>query len=369
MRSGSKSLWFRASVMSCVVGLLVSGCSSSSKSSSSSTSAGGGSTVASGPATSVKLILGWVVQPEYAGFFAAKSLGYYKAVGLNVTIQPGGPDVNTEQLVGAGTAPFGTDTYDNVLASNDAGTDLVSLAQLTSRSALRMISLKKNHLTDPSSWKGKTIGVFASDNPLYATFAKYGINPKKDVKLVDQGFDMSGFLSGKLDLASGYTFNEVGQVIQGGIPASQLNLYDFNAGGTATLQDQIFGNGAYVKAHPDVAAKLVAASLKGWAYCRDNPQACVDIVAKAGAAIPKKFSLWQMNEFNQLMWPTANNLGYMDPSAFQKSADILFQNKVIKKAPTISDFMETSIYNQAVGMLSGVDLKGASYKPISGLTP
>jgi NitT/TauT family transport system substrate-binding protein len=343
--------------------LVAAGCSSSGKSTTTAT------TAASGPVTSVKMVLGWVILPEYAGFYAANALGYYKAVGLNVSIQPGGPDVNTEQLVGAGSGEFGDDAYDNVLASNDAGTDLVSLAQIMTRPGLRLISLKSKNLADPSTWRGKTIGIFSSDNPLYATFSKEGIDPNKDVKLVQQGADMSQFLSGQLDLASAYTFNEVGQVVAGGIPLSDLNLFDYTSNGTSTLEDQIFGNGDYVKAHPDVAAKFVAASLKGWVYCRDHASACVSFISKAGSTFPQGFALWSMNTFNQLLWPSPQGFGVMNPAQFQNSANILFSNKVIKTAPTISNFMMTNIYNQAISTLSGVDLKGAGYTPIPNLSP
>jgi NitT/TauT family transport system substrate-binding protein len=321
------------------------------------------------PTTSVKLILGWVVAPEFAGFVAAKDLGYYKAEGLNVTVVPGGPNVNTEQLVGAGSGQFGVETYDGVLASNDAGTDLVSLAQLFTRPGLRMISLKSAHLNNPASWKGKTIGVSSSDNSLYATLNKYHINSTTGINAVQQGYNMDQFLSHQLDLVSGYTFNEVGQVVTGGIPYSKLNLYNFASDGTATLEDQIFGNGAYVKSNPGIAAKLVAASLKGWIYCRNNPQSCVNMATKAGSTFPKKFAIWSMNQVNQLIWPASRGVGYMNMAAFENSANVLYDNKVIKNKPNLAATVDTSVYDAAVKIIGKANLVGANYKPISGLNP
>jgi NitT/TauT family transport system substrate-binding protein len=271
--------------------------------------------------------------------------------------------------VGAGIGQFGDDTYDNVLASNDAGTDLVSLAQILTRPGLRMISLKSAHLTNPSSWAGKTIGVFSSDNPLYATLAKYHINATTGVNQVQQGDNMSQFLSGQLNLASGYVFNEVGQVVVGGIPYSKLNLYNFASDGTATLEDQIFGNGAYVSSHPTVAAKFVAASLKGWMYCRDNPTNCVSIVSKNGSTMPTTFATWSMNEVNQLIWPASSGIGYMSLAAFQNTANILYENKVIKTKPNVQSHVETAIYNSAIKMLGSANLTGSTYKPMANLKP
>ena len=49
--------------------------------------------------------------------------------------------------------------------------------------------------------------------------------------------------------------------------------------------------------------KFLAASLKGWIYCRDHYKECVQIVLKQGPALPKGHQTWQMNEINALIWP------------------------------------------------------------------
>jgi NitT/TauT family transport system substrate-binding protein len=317
----------------------------------------------------VKLVLGWVAQTEWAGYYAANALGYYGGEGLHVTIQAGGPDVNTEQLVGSGAGQFGADAYGNVLTSNDTGTDLVSLAQISPRPGLRMISLKTCNCNDPSAWKGKTIGVFASLEPFYATLTKYHLNPNTDVKQVQLGANMDQFLSGQLDITAGYTFNELGQIIAGGTPLSKLDLYNFTQDGTSIIEDQLFGNGAYVAAHPDVATKFVAASLRGWVYCRDNPQACVNMTVHGGALAPEQALLYQMNEFNKLLWPAPNGIGYMNPAVFQHSANILLQTGVIKKPANVTTTMETTIYNNAVQTLGSLDLKGENFVPLPNVSP
>src|SRR5256885_10735899 len=71
------------------------------------------SLVGTAPATSqaaptkVSVVLQWVVQAQFAGYYAAKDLGYYKDYGLDVKIVPGGPDISADQLVAAGQAEFG----------------------------------------------------------------------------------------------------------------------------------------------------------------------------------------------------------------------------------------------------------------------
>jgi len=71
------------------------------------------------------------------------------------------------------------------------------------------------------------------------------------------------------------------------------------------LQDGIFVRGDWIKskANQALSVKLLTASLKGWAYCRDHFKECVNIVVANGTALPKGHQTWQMNEVNALGWP------------------------------------------------------------------
>lgn len=338
-----------------VTALLLAGCGGS-ESSTESTGA-------------VTVVTGWVIQPEFASLYAADALGYYDEAGLEVTIQPGGPDVNAEQLVGAGSAQFGMDAGSNVLTSNDVGTGLVSLAQLEQESSLRLLSWTKDGLATPESWKGKRIGIWSSVNSLYASLAKHGMNKDTDVTLVEQGFDMSQFMNGYIDLASAYSYNEVGQVLQAGVPAQDVLVYNYASDDTDTVGLQLFGNGDYVRANPEEAVDFVAATLRGQAYCRDNPEDCVRIVGEAGATMDTDFMLWQMNEMNKSIWSSDRPLGTLDEAAFQQTADVLSETGVIENTPDLTELMQTDIYDQAVAKIGDTDLTNATFAPLENVTP
>ncbi|BBY84729.1 ABC transporter substrate-binding protein [Mycolicibacterium tokaiense] len=330
---------------------------------------GGGGDTGAAADGAVTVVTGWVIQPEFASLYAADALGYYQEAGLDVTIQPGGPDVNAEQLVGAGSAQFGMDAGSNVLTSNDVGTGLVSLAQLEQESSLRLLSWAKDGLTTPESWRGKRIGIWSSVNSLYASLAKHGMNKDTDVTLVEQGFDMQQFLDGQLDLASAYSYNEVGQVYQAGVPEQDVLVYNYASDDTDTIGLQLFGNGEYVAANPEQAVDFVAATLRGQAYCRDNPEDCVRIVGEAGSTMDADFMLWQMNEMNKSIWSSDAPLGTLDEAAFQQTADVLSETGVIQNAPDLGALMQTDIYNQAVTKLGDTDLSNATFTPLENVAP
>src|SRR5579885_622650 len=88
----------------------------------------------------IKLQSKWVVQAQFAGYYEAVAKGYYKDMGLDVTILPGGPDITPEQVVASGGAEFGLDWLPSLLSSREHGANLVNVAQVYARSGMREIS-------------------------------------------------------------------------------------------------------------------------------------------------------------------------------------------------------------------------------------
>src|ERR1700727_369529 len=75
------------------------------------------------------LQLKWVAQSQFAGYYVAAAKGYYKAAGLDVTIKPGGPDVNPSQVIAGGGADVVVDWMPSALAGREKGVKLVNVAR------------------------------------------------------------------------------------------------------------------------------------------------------------------------------------------------------------------------------------------------
>src|SRR5215475_8393727 len=153
--------------------------------------------------TKVTLQSKWVPQAQFAGYYAALSLGYYKQAGLDVTIKPGGPDIIPEQVVASGQAQFGLDWLPSLLSARDKGTDLVNIAQVFARSGMTQLTWKSSGLTTIASLKGKKVGNWLGGNQyeLFAALTKNGMDPEqnKGVTIVQQPFDMGLLLNHKVD--------------------------------------------------------------------------------------------------------------------------------------------------------------------------
>ena len=322
----------------------------------------------------VKFQLQWVAQSQFAGYYAALDQGYYKDEGLDVTLLIGGPQVDNVGAVANGTADIGTAWLPKMLQSRENGSDLVSIAQVFQRSGTRMASFKTKNITSINDFHGKKIGswLLGNEPELFAALTKAGFDPTKE-NVIKQNFDMSGLLKGDLDVAQAMIYNEYAQVLEAKNPATgqlykpeDFNVLDFNdpSVGTAMLQDQIFARDSWLKQgnNADVAVKFLTATFKGWIYCRDNQQKCVDIVLKNGSQLGASHQAWQMNEINGLIWPSPNGIGVLDPKLWDQTIQIATTYKVLKAAPTDGAF-RTDLTQKALQALgSSIDTKGANFQ-------
>jgi NitT/TauT family transport system substrate-binding protein len=348
---------------------VAAGCGGSKKSSSSS----GGNCDSM---DNVTLQSKWVVQAQFAGYYAALDKGFYKKRCLNVTIKPGGPDITPEQVVASGQAEFGIDWLPSLLATRDQGGNLVNIAQVFTRSGMTEITHKDSNISTIKQMGGKKVGVWCCGNQfeLYAALTKNGIDPnnKSAVTIVNQPFDMNLFLNRQVDAAAAMTYNELAQVLETKNPQTgklytlnDLNVLKMQDQGTGMLEDGVFVRGDWIKSkdNQDIAKRFLAASFEGWAYCRDHYTECVDIVLAKGPTLPQGHQTWQMNEINALIWPAPKGIGVMDKAAFDRTAKIALDFKVIKQ-PASSDAYRTDLAESAVKTLKddGIDVNGDNWQ-------
>ena len=324
--------------------------------------------------TKVTLQSKWVVQSQFAGYYAAKAKGYYKQVGLDVNIKAGGPDILPEQVVLGKQAEFGINWFPSTLQQRDTGNDLVNIGQVYARSGTTEVTLKSSGINTFKKMRGKKFGVwiFGNEFEQRAALVKNGMNPDKDVQLVKQNFDMLAFLSGEIDAASAMTYNELAQVLEVKNPKtgklyqlSDLNVFKYSDLGTGMLQDGVFVRGDWIKdkANQATAVKFLEASFKGWIYCRDHLKECTSIVLQNGPALPRGHQTWQMNEVNALIWPNRLGVGLMDPVEYKRTANIAHTYKVIKKPATKASY-RTDLARKAIANLKkqGLDVNGKGFK-------
>ncbi len=326
--------------------------------------------------TPVKLQLQWFTQAQFAGYYAALAQGFYADAGLDVTILEGGVDIVPATVLASGAADFAISWVPRGLVPREEGLDITNIAQVFQRSATLQVSFKDTGINGVDDLAGKTVGNwgFGNEFELLAGLRASGLDPDTDVTLVQQQFDMLALISGDIDAAQAMTYNEYAQVLETINPdtgelyqPSDLSIIDWNDVGTAMLQDAIWADAGKLDsdtAYRDTAVAFVEASLRGWAFCRDNFDACVKDVLEAGPTLGVSHQEWQLNEINNLIWPSPQGVGIMDTDSWDQTVEVALAEGILTEAPTEGAFRtDIAIEANARLSISGLDLQGSDWTP------
>jgi len=290
----------------------------------------------------VTLQLKWVTQAQFAGYYAAKDKGFYKAEGLDVTIKPGGPDVAPEQVLIGGGADVVVDWMPAALAAREKGAAMVNIAQPFKRSGLEMTCRADTGVKAPADLKDRTLGVWFAGNefPFLNWMNKLGFKTdgsKGGVKVLKQGFNVDPLIQKQADCISTMTYNEYWQVIDAGYKPEQLVVFNYTDQGVSTLEDGLYVMQDKLKdpAFVDKMARFVRASMKGWDYARQHPDDTVKIVLDndATGAQTEHHQTQMLSEINKL---TEGSDGKLDKAAYESTVKTLLtggSDPVISKEP------------------------------------
>ncbi|MEM9431692.1 MAG: ABC transporter substrate-binding protein, partial [Pseudomonadota bacterium] len=157
------------------------------------------------------------------------------------------------------------------------------------------------------------------------------------VEVLRQGFNVDPLLSGQADCISTMTYNEYWQVIDGGLTPDDLVTFKYEDEGVATLEDGLYVLEDRLKdpAFVDQMARFVEASMRGWKWAEENPEAAAMIVLdydQTGAQT-EEHQIRMMGEVAKL---TAGSNGALDPADYERTVETLLSggsDPVITVAP------------------------------------
>lgn len=373
----------RTTVLGAVITVLaataLTACGSSTDSTTGSPS---GSAAQCTTTTPVKLQLQWSNQSQFAGYYAAKQMGYYSDLCLDVTLLPNDPNTPPQQVVENGNAQFAVSWAPKVLGDIDGGADLVNVAQIFQRSAPLLVSLKSKGITKPADMAGKKWVNWGYGNQweLLAMLQLAGHIPPAQTKYDAEGDTPTNLFKDGDDAVTAMTYNELALLLETPKPdgslyqMSDFNILDPNKYGVGMLEDGIWTTGKEIQSSPKVVQAFVEASLKGWIYVRDHPTDGVKFSqeAEGDSPLPPNHEMWMMNEINKLIWPSPEGIGTVNQTQWkhtvsesEKVIDPATGKPLITKAPPAST-INTTFVKKALTDLKGqgVDVDGTSFKPM-----
>ena len=298
--------------------------------------------VAAQAADEVTLQLKWVTQAQFAGYYVALDKGFYEEEDLDVTINPGGPDIAPTQVLAGGGADVTVEWMPAALAAREKGLGMVNIAQPFKSSGMMLTCRKDAGVESTDDFAGKTLGVwfFGNEFPFLSWMSKLDIptdGSDTGVTVLKQGFNVDPLLQGQAACVSTMTYNEYWQVIDAGLTPEDLTVFKYEEQGVATLEDGLYVLEENLEdpAFTDKMVRFVRASMKGWKYAEENPDEAAEIVLDndASGAQTEEHQKRMMGEIAKL---TAGSNGALDPADYERTVASLLSggsDPVITKEP------------------------------------
>jgi NitT/TauT family transport system substrate-binding protein len=193
-----------------------------------------------------------------------------------------------------------------------------------------------------ADFPGKTLGVwfFGNEYPFLSWMSSLGIptdGGEAGVTVLKQGFNVDPLLQEQAACISTMTYNEYWQVIDAGFTPEDLTVFKYEDEGVATLEDGLWVLEERLEdpAFVETMAKFVRASMKGWKWAEENPDAAAMIVLdndETGAQT-ESHQKRMMGEVAKL---TAGSNGALDPADYERTVSTLLSagsDPVITKEP------------------------------------
>ena len=292
--------------------------------------------------TPIKFTLDWVFQGPTSPFLVALEKGYYKAEGLDVTMDPGQGSAGAVQRVATGAYDIGFADVNSLIEYNvkNAGKEIVCVFIAYDFPPFGVHALKKSGIAKPTDLNGKKLGapVFDASFRLFPAFAKKnGIDfaSVQHVNLTPQLREQS-LVQGTVDFIAGHYFSSVLDLKARGVKQEDivsLNYSDF--------QMDVYGNGIIVSpamaAKPEVVTGFLRATLKAWKEVAANPAVGIAAAKKRDPLIDEKLETERLDlslKMNVLTpYVKANGMGDVDPARFARSVKDVAEAFGLPSAP------------------------------------
>jgi len=216
----------------------------------------------------------WFAQAEHGGFYQALATGAYKKQGLDVTVRMGGPQLNGQQLLAAGTVDLLMGYDFQVLKAIEQDIPLVTVG--TSFQYDLQGIMAHEDVKTLGDLKGRTILIAASARSSWWPWlkSKYGYS---DDQIRPYTFNLQPFFADKAIAQQGYLSSEPFQAEKAGVKA---RFFLFAKDGYPPYGTTIVTTQKVLAEKPDAVAKFVRASMEGWKSYLASPGPANELIKK-----------------------------------------------------------------------------------------
>ncbi|MEH7305480.1 ABC transporter substrate-binding protein [Neobacillus drentensis] len=290
----------------------------------------------------VSLMLDWYPNAVHSFLFVAEEKGYFKDQGLDVDIQMPADTNDPLKLVAANQIDMAMSYQPQVLVARGEDIPVQSFAAIVRHPLNQLMVPADGPIQSPKDLAGKTIGYpsIPLDEAIVQTMVKADGGDAKKIKMVDVGWDLIPSMAMKKNdaLIGGYINHEKLLLEKEGHPMRTLNPADFGVPDYYELVMVASEKG--LKEKPEVYKKFMTAITKGQKYVQDHPEDGLSVLMNhedKTSPLEKDVETKSLEILLPLMDAKEKPFGYQDPQTWEKTAQWLKDNKVIKENTKAED--------------------------------
>jgi NitT/TauT family transport system substrate-binding protein len=297
--------------------------------------------------TKLKLVLNWKYQGPQGMFFLADDRGYFKAEGLEVTLDQGNGSGAAVPLVANGTYDVGFGDINALieLAGRRPDDAPIAVYVMFNQPPFTVAVKAESPIKSPKDFEGKTLGGAANDAalklfPALCKFAKIDCS-KVNITNMQPNLREQMLMQGQIDGAFGYVNTIRFSAKLMGVEDKQLRYINYGDYGMDLYSNGLIVSKKLAKEKPEVVRGLVRAVNKGLIDSLKDIDAAVAAVAKREPLIKvpverERFEATLKDEMNHPEIAKIG-LGNVDPARLKKSIDILVEANALPRTPSIDE--------------------------------
>ena len=302
--------------------------------------------------TKIRFTLDWLPGSYHAPFFIALYKGYYKAEGLDVTIDRGkGSGQVVQQLA--------TNVYDigypdiNVLMEFNAKNPSVAFPEVMigyEQNPSGLFFLKSSGIKSIKDFEGKTLGPVANDStyktlPVFAKLNHLDLSKIK-IQYLDPSLREALLIKGQVDAITGQYFRSVIDLHGRGVKYEDIGSFMYKDYGLDMYGNGVAVSRTFLKEHPDAVRGFLRATIKGVKDMIHDPEMAVEMVAKAEPLLKKDIELERLKLALSCCIATSNVLkngyGGVDPVRLERTIALISEGFGLPRKPAAAELFDGS---------------------------
>jgi len=296
----------------------------------------------------------WRAQAEHGGYYQAIAAGLYRKAGIECDLRPGGPSLNTSQLLLAGRVDMIMSNSFEAFTYVRENAPFYTIAAIFQKDPQVLIGHPDTGFDSFEKLKGRTLLIGAGGRVTYWPYLrrKYGLS---DSQLRTYNFNMAPFLADKNDVQQGFLSSEPYAIAQAlGRPPAVLLIAD---AGFSAYQATIAISRKMAAEKKELVQRFVDATLEGWAqYLKGGPE-----IAAANALIKQAnpeqtydrmaYAIKVMNERGIVLSGDAlkDGVGAMSDERWKSFYESMVEVEVLPKGLDVGRAYTLEFVNKGIG--------------------